>query len=186
NHYTARNVQHKRARGANFVTALWVPVPKNHGRLWYDEWLRSGFVSYIRFVHVRKTFKEGERERAVLSDVDTSFAAGEFIAIVGRSGSGKSTLLNLLAGLDLPTQGEIWAGEKCISGMSDRGRTLFRREHVGFVFQFFNLIPTLTVGENVGLTAELGGMSDDQARTQSEHLLDEVGLLDRAHSFTDK
>jgi len=116
-------------------------------------------VSYIRFVHVKKTFKEGGRERAVLADVDTTFEAGEFIAIIGRSGSGKSTLLNLLAGLDLPSAGEIWVGRQCISVLSDRARTLFRRNHVGFVFQFFNLIPTLTVRENVVLTAELGGVS---------------------------
>ncbi len=143
-------------------------------------------MSYIRFVQVSKTFKEGERERAVLADVDAAFELGEFIAIVGRSGSGKSTLLNLLAGLDLPTRGDIWIGDTRISALSDRARTIFRRNHIGFVFQFFNLIPTLTVCENVLLTAELSGMSDRDARAQAEHMLDEVGLLDRAKSFTDK
>jgi putative ABC transport system ATP-binding protein len=143
-------------------------------------------VSYIRFVHVEKTFVEGERERAVLADVDACFEAGEFIAIVGRSGSGKSTVLNLLAGLDLPSGGEIWVGETCISCLKDGGRTRFRRENVGFVFQFFNLIPTLTVLENVQLTAELSGMRAPEARGQAVRLLGEVGLQDRAKSFTDK
>ena len=143
-------------------------------------------VSFIRLVHVSKTFREGERERAVLADVDTSFESGEFIAVVGRSGSGKSTLLNLLAGLDLPAHGEIWVGETCISCLNDRARTLFRRDHVGFVFQFFNLIPTLTVAENVRLTAELSGRSERDAHERAEYLLAEVGLLERARSFPDR
>ncbi len=143
-------------------------------------------MSYIRLEHVSKTFKEGERERAVLTDVDAAFERGEFIAIVGRSGSGKSTLLNLLAGLDLPARGEIWVGDNCISCLNDRARTLFRRDHVGFVFQFFNLIPTLTVRENVLLTGELSGLRDHEARAQAVRLLDDVGLLERANAFTDK
>ncbi len=119
----------------------------------------NGHGEFIRFEHVTKTFQEGERERAVLKDLDASIASGEFVAMIGRSGSGKSTLLNLLAGLDLPTAGEIWIGDTCISALDDRRRTLFRRDHIGFVFQFFNLIPTLSVRENVLLTAELSGWS---------------------------
>jgi putative ABC transport system ATP-binding protein len=140
----------------------------------------------IRFDRITKSFQEGERTRAVLRDLDASIAAGEFVAIVGRSGSGKSTLLNLLAGLDLPTAGEIWIGDACISRMSDRDRTLFRRARIGFVFQFFNLIPTLTVRENVLLTAELSGWSARDANAQASQMLDAVGLLDRANVFPDK
>ncbi len=140
----------------------------------------------IRFEHVSKQFQEGERERVVLKDLSAQIGRGEFVAMVGRSGSGKSTLLNLLAGLDVPTSGEIWIGEACISRMSDRERTLFRRNHIGFVFQFFNLIPTLTVHENVLLTAELSGWKEKEARAQADRLLETVGLVDRASVFPDK
>ncbi|MBI3731982.1 MAG: ABC transporter ATP-binding protein [Chloroflexi bacterium] len=140
----------------------------------------------IRIAHVSKRYQEGDRERVVLADVEAAFGAGEHIAIVGRSGSGKSTLLNLLAGLDLPSAGEIWIGGDCISRFSDRARTLFRRDHIGFIFQFFNLISTLTVRENVVLTAELSGWKPPAARAQTDRLLDAVGLLDRAQTFPDK
>jgi putative ABC transport system ATP-binding protein len=141
---------------------------------------------FIRFSHVSKTFQEGDQARIVLTDVCATFAAGEFVTIMGRSGSGKSTLLNLLAGLDLPNAGDIWIGETHISHLNDRERTLFRRAHIGFVFQFFNLIPTLTLRENVLLTAELSGWETNKARARADQLLDTVGLLDRAAVFTDK
>ncbi len=142
--------------------------------------------NFIRLERVTKAFQEGERQRRVLNDLDATIDAGEFVAMVGRSGSGKSTLLNLLAGLDQPTAGEIWIADTCISALDDRRRTLFRRAHIGFVFQFFNLIPTLTVRENVLLTAELSGWNAQDARAQADHLLDAVGLLDRANVFPDK
>lgn len=140
----------------------------------------------IRFEHVTKQFQEGDQRRTVLADLSATIRQGEFVAMVGRSGSGKSTLLNLLAGLDQPTSGDIWIGDTCISGMSDRDRTLFRRDHIGFVFQFFNLIPTLTVRENVLLTAELNGWKDTDAKAQANKLLDAVGLGDRINVFPDK
>jgi putative ABC transport system ATP-binding protein len=146
----------------------------------------SDAQDFIRFEHVVKSFQEGDRTRTVLNDLTASLAKGEIIAMVGRSGSGKSTLLNLLAGLDLPTSGEIWVGDACISSMNDRARTIFRRHQIGFVFQFFNLIPTLTVRENVLLTAELRGWRPQRAQDQASHLLDIVGLLDRASVFPDK
>ena len=90
---------------------------------------------WIRFEHVGKKFAEGERERLVLADVKAGIAAGEFAVVVGRSGSGKSTLLNLLAGLDKPSSGQIWIASTCISILNDRDRTLFRRNHIGFIFQ---------------------------------------------------
>ncbi len=146
----------------------------------------SKLQKLIQLEHVSKQFQEGDRTRTVLNDLTASIAEGEFVAMVGRSGTGKSTLLNLLAGLDLPTSGEIWIGETCISGMKDRERTIFRRDHIGFVFQFFNLIPTLTVRENVLLTAELTGWNERAARAQANRLLDAVGLLDRGDVFPDK
>jgi putative ABC transport system ATP-binding protein len=141
---------------------------------------------FIRFEHITKQFQEGEINRVVLDDLCATIAEGEFVAIVGRSGSGKSTLLNLLAGLDSPTSGEIWIGGAHVSALDDRARTLFRRDHIGFVFQFFNLIPTLTVSENVRLTAELKRWNNRDASAQARKLLDAVGLLDRANVFPDK
>src|SRR5689334_6166308 len=98
----------------------------------------------IRLDQVAKSFHEGEQERLIFDGVSAIFDEGRIIAIVGRSGSGKSTLLNLIAGLDLPLRGDIWMGDICVSRLNDRERTLHRRTHIGFVFQFFNLIPTLT------------------------------------------
>ncbi len=145
--------------------------------------LKNGF---IRFADVTKTFHEGDMDRAVLQGVNAHIARGEFVAIVGRSGSGKSTLLNLLAGLDTPTRGDIFFGATNIAKLNDHDRTLFRRKHIGFVFQFFNLIPTLTVRENVLMTAELAGWKESDARTQANRLLDAVGLRERANVFPDK
>ena len=147
---------------------------------------RHSGPGFIRLEGVSKTFQEGDRKRVVLDGVVAAFAEGEIVAIVGRSGSGKSTLLNLLAGLDLPDSGTIWVGDSCVTALNDRGRTLFRRAHIGFVFQFFNLIPTLTVGENVRLTAELSGWSSAEAQKQADRMLGEVGLQDRARAYADK
>lgn len=149
---------------------------------------RNGDLSHtlIQFENVTKQFHEGDRDRAVLQGVNAEIAQGEFVAIVGRSGSGKSTLLNLLAGLDTPTGGNIRIAGTNIAKLNDNDRTLFRRKHIGFVFQFFNLIPTLTVRENVLMTAELSGWQDRDARAQADRLLNAVGLLDRMHVFPDK
>ncbi len=140
----------------------------------------------IRFENVTKQFQEGDQVRLVLRNLNALIQPGEFVAIVGRSGSGKSTLLNLLAGLDVPTAGEIWINGTPISALSDRARTLFRRQQIGFVFQFFNLIPTLTVRENVLLTAELNDGSARNIHRRAQQLLEAVGLLDRANVFPDK
>lgn len=140
----------------------------------------------IRFENVTKQFQEGDQVRLVLRNLNALIQPGEFVAIVGRSGSGKSTLLNLLAGLDVPTAGEIWINGTPISALNDRARTLFRRQQIGFVFQFFNLIPTLTVRENVLLTAELNDGSTPNSHRRAQQLLEAVGLLDRANVFPDK
>jgi putative ABC transport system ATP-binding protein len=122
----------------------------------------------------------------VLRGVDVSVARGEFLAIVGRSGSGKSTLLNLVSGIDEPTSGEVRIDGRVLAHLSDRERTLFRRRHVGFVFQFFNLIPTLTVAENLMLPLELNGQRGAGARDGVAALLMEVGLADRADTAADR
>jgi putative ABC transport system ATP-binding protein len=133
-----------------------------------------------------KTYDEGGRQRTVLYDASATIARGELAVVVGRSGSGKSTLLNLLSGIDLPTAGEALVDGVSISRLTERERTLFRRDRIGFVFQFFNLIPTLTVEENVLLPLELKGNLDAAQRAAALALLAEVGLADRRAAFPDR
>ena len=104
-----------------------------------------------------KSFPEGEATRIVFRDLDAEIARGESVALLGRSGSGKSTLLNLIGGIDLPTEGEVILDGTNLTRLSEQERTLFRRRHIGLVFQSFNLIPTLTVMENLLLPLELNG-----------------------------
>jgi putative ABC transport system ATP-binding protein len=115
-----------------------------------------------------------------------SIAPAEFVAILGKSGSGKSTLLNLISGIDRVDGGEIWVNGQNLTAMDDLQRTLFRRQNTGFVFQFFNLIPTLTVWENVMLPLELTGSEPQSAREHVASLLSEVGLADRKDTFPDR
>jgi len=135
---------------------------------------------------LRKTFTEGGRERVVLDDIDFAFNSGEFVVLLGHSGSGKSTLLNLISGIDRPDKGDVTILGTMITRLSERGRTLFRRDHIGFVFQFFNLIPTLTVLENVTLPQELAGRDRKIIVPEAMKLLDRVGLADRRDTFPDK
>jgi putative ABC transport system ATP-binding protein len=129
---------------------------------------------------------EGERTRTVLKDASAAFSKGEFVAILGKSGSGKSTLLNLISGIDLADSGMIWLNGKNLTSLDDRQRTLFRRNNVGFIFQFFNLIPMLTVLENVVLPGELSGIPLQTVRGQAESLLESVELVDRLNTFPDR
>jgi putative ABC transport system ATP-binding protein len=140
----------------------------------------------VRLDRVTKDYREGEEPRHVLREASAEFAEGEIVAIRGRSGSGKSTLLNLIAGIDRPTGGEVWVAASCLSRLSPSERTVFRREHLGFVFQFFNLVPTLTVLENVQLPAELAGRPPAEAADRARGLLAEVALGDRANAFPDR
>jgi putative ABC transport system ATP-binding protein len=143
-------------------------------------------MGFIRLVGLRKAYVEGERRRVVLEDACAEFERGEFVALLGRSGSGKSTLLNLVSGIDRPDAGQVWVGDRELTAMSERDRTLFRRHQIGFIFQFYNLISTLTVLENVTLPLELGGASSKAAKIAAEPLLDAVGLLDRARAYPDR
>jgi putative ABC transport system ATP-binding protein len=142
--------------------------------------------NFIRLDGLSKGFREGNETRTVLRGASAEFTKGEFVAILGRSGSGKSTLLNLISGIDLVDQGDIRVNGQSLTTLNERQRTLFRRQKIGFIFQFFNLIPTLTVWENVVLPLELAGMNNGQARNQAETLLDAVGLLDRRDTFPDR
>ena len=114
----------------------------------------------IKLDRLTKVYQEAGESHTILDNVSAEFAAGEFIVLLGKSGSGKSTLLNLVSGIDAPTRGDIWVNGTPITRLTERQRTLFRRQHIGFVFQFFNLIPTLTVAENVLLPVDLAGLGE--------------------------
>ena len=139
----------------------------------------------VRIRSLTRSFQEGEREHVVLDRVDADFARGESVAIRGRSGSGKSTLLNLVGGIDAPDSGHVTVAGKDVTTMSERDRTLFRRRHIGFIYQAFNLVPTLTVADNIRLVLELNGIARAEADRRIEELLDAVSLGDRASSFPD-
>lgn len=137
----------------------------------------------LRDVH--KSFSEGSRKRAVLAGIDLAITSGERVALLGRSGSGKSTLLNLIAGLETPSAGEIEVAGASLGKLSEAERTRLRRDQIGFVFQSYNLIPTLTVLENILLPLELAGRDDASGRAEAEASLDKLGLADRARAFPD-
>ena len=139
----------------------------------------------IELRDVSKTFIEGSGTRLVLNQVNATFNQGEFIVLLGQSGSGKSTLLNLLSGIEKPTTGKVLISGLAVNEMSERNCTLFRRDRIGFVFQFFNLIPTLTVLENVTLPQELAGKEIKALEAVALKLLKEVGLAERCHAFPD-
>ena len=141
---------------------------------------------FLRLEHVTKSFQEGGYSRHVLLSVDAEFGRGESAAIVGESGSGKSTLLNLISGIDRADSGSIWLEGRDLTRLDERDRTLYRRHHVGFIFQFFNLLPTLTVEENVVLPLELIGVNGMAAAQRAHALLDAVGLADRGKTFPDR
>ena len=133
-----------------------------------------------------KVYQEGQQTRAVLSDVNAQILLGEFVVLLGPSGSGKSTLLNLISGIDVPSSGQVKFDSADLTSMSERNRTLFRRKNIGFVFQFFNLLPTLTVLENLRLPLELNGITGKIAQSRAADLLEAVGLADRGRSFPDR
>ncbi len=132
---------------------------------------------------VRKIYRMGEVEVQALHVSELDIKAGEFVAILGPSGSGKTTLLNLIGGIDTPTSGSILFAGQEISGLSRRELTLFRREYIGFVFQFFNLIPTLTAEENVRFALELAARDGDGTSLDACDLLAKVGLGERTGHF---
>ncbi|MCX6158939.1 MAG: ABC transporter ATP-binding protein [Ignavibacteriae bacterium] len=135
----------------------------------------------IKLENVSKGYSEGKVLHTILSGVNLNINKGEIVILYGKSGSGKSTLLNLLAGIDLPDEGSIFFEDVNITALSEKERTLFRRKRIGFIFQFFNLIPTLTVSENLKLPLELNSMPFKKA----DEILGEVGLLDRINAYPD-
>ena len=141
---------------------------------------------YLRIVDLCKDYQEGGLTRQVLEHTSLDVAQGEFIAILGKSGSGKTTLLNLISGIDQVDCGEVYLDGTRLTGLNDTERTLFRRRKIGFIFQFFNLIPTLTVWENVILPLELNNQLEGAGSARARDLLNAVGLVGREKTYPDR
>jgi len=133
----------------------------------------------IELKNASKKYQQGAREVHALKDVSLNIKKGEFLSVMGQSGSGKSTLLNLMGGLDQPSSGEIFIDKRPLHGISDDELTLIRRRRVGFIFQFFNLLPILTAVENVSLPLLLEGTPLSQIKSKAIDLLGQVGLGER-------
>ncbi len=133
----------------------------------------------IRVVDVSKVYDGAGSRVTALANVSLEISSGEFVALMGPSGCGKSTLLHLIAGVDLPTTGEVWVDGRALARLSDRGLSQFRRDRVGIVYQFYNLLPTMSAWENVALPALLRGAPAQVARERAEEQLRLVGMLHR-------
>jgi len=140
----------------------------------------------IRCRDVRKVFRQGENEIIALAGISLEISTGSFAVIMGPSGSGKSTLLHLIGGLDRPNGGELLVEGRLLAQMADDQVTLFRRTKIGFVFQFYNLLPTLTALENITLPLILDGRPNAEAGKRAEALLVKVGLEQRSHHLPEE
>jgi putative ABC transport system ATP-binding protein len=142
---------------------------------------------FLELKNLSKVFIDGvNQKRIVLNQINQSFYEGEIIAIIGKSGSGKSTLLNLISGIDSISTGSIFLFDRDISKLSDHELTTLRRNEIGFIFQFFNLLPTLSVWENVCLPLELKNCTFRQDYERAEFFLNEISMYDRRNEFPDK
>src|SRR5947209_784558 len=140
----------------------------------------------LELIDVTKVYSQGRRQVQAVRGVSLRVHAGEFVSIMGPSGSGKSTLMHLMGALDTPTTGQALFHGQDLNALSDRQRAVLRRTRIGFVFQFFNLLPTLTAAENVGLPLLLAGTGRREAARRSEAALDRVGLAARAGHFPEE
>ena len=147
---------------------------------------RAPINTMMELVDVTKVYQQGRRTVHAVRGVSLSIAPGEFVSIMGPSGSGKSTLMHLMGALDTPTTGKALFMGKDLAAMSDRERSLLRRTRIGFIFQFFNLLPTLTAVENVSLPLLLGGKSRNAALRDSQLSLERVGMSHRAEHFPEE
>jgi putative ABC transport system ATP-binding protein len=141
---------------------------------------------FLRFNQIRKDYQEGRERRPVLVDISQTIGKGESIAILGKSGSGKTTLLNIISGIDAADGGDVILNGENLTAMNDLQRTLFRRRNIGFVFQFFNLISTLSILDNVMLPLELNNQVNHHGKQIAQDMLNEVGLLDRQNAYPDQ
>ncbi|WP_028567158.1 ABC transporter ATP-binding protein [Salisaeta longa] len=146
----------------------------------------SAKAPLIALRDVVKSYQEGDTTRTVLNGLDLSLDGGAFVVLMGRSGAGKSTLLNIISGIDRPDAGRVRIGDTELTTLNETERTRFRRRHIGFIFQSFNLISTLTVAENITLPLELSGALDDAAEQRALEVLNRVGVPNRGDSFPDR
>ncbi len=147
---------------------------------------QTSLAPYLNIHGLEKSYPAGSGYQTVLRGVSLQVYRGERLALLGQSGSGKSTLLNLIAGIDTPDSGGITVDGVSIGLLTEKDRTLFRRRHIGFIYQSFNLIQTLTALENVQLPLQLNGADRRQAAEQSARMLDRVGLGARGDAFADQ
>ncbi len=140
----------------------------------------------VRLSDISRNFSQGESQQQVLHELDGSIHRGEILALLGRSGCGKSTLLNIIGGIDHPNSGCIEIDGTDLTSLSEHARTLFRRQHIGIVYQFFNLLPTLNIEDNLLLPLELNGWSRRQSRQRMQQLLQAVELADHRTSFPEQ
>lgn len=141
---------------------------------------------YIEVEEVQKYYREGDKQQLILKQVNLSIAKGEFVVLLGASGSGKTTLLNLMSAIDAPDSGRIRIDNQAIESLDEQQKTLFRRHHIGFVFQFFNLIPTLTVAENLQFPLELCGQWGSKSQAEIEKFLQQLGIGDKYHYYPEQ
>jgi putative ABC transport system ATP-binding protein len=146
----------------------------------------SQHLPLIQIQNLTKTYRPEGHLGAVLDRISLEIEPGEFLVLLGVSGSGKSTLLNLISGIDNPSSGQVIIDRVDITALDETRRTLFRRDHIGIIFQFFNLIPTLTVQENITLPLDLRGTRRREGEKQARCLLARVGLAERANDYPDK
>lgn len=143
-------------------------------------------MSLIKAEGLTKIYGKGDMAVTALNSVSLSVDAGEFVAVMGPSGCGKSTLLYLLGGLDTPTSGTVWINGQALAGLNDNDLTKLRRREIGFIFQFYNLIPILTATENAALPVTLDGLRSSKAKAKARTWLERVGLGDRLDSHPDQ
>jgi putative ABC transport system ATP-binding protein len=139
--------------------------------------------TFIQISRLSHSYDEAGEQHQVLHDVSFNLAQGESVALLGRSGSGKSTLLNVISGIDLPDSGSVIVNGQNLSSMNETQRTLFRRQHIGFIYQFFNLVPSLTAGENIALSLELNGYGPAESQAKVAGLMQALGIADKARRY---
>lgn len=147
---------------------------------------KNGMPTVIELQHVAKHYQAGSRCHPVFTDLNVSIRTGEFLVLLGKSGCGKSTLLNLISGLDAPDRGEVIVKDTPLNRLDERARTLFRRRYIGFVFQEFNLVKTLTVKDNLLLPLELNGFSHSEAADRVLQMLERLAISDKAEDFPEQ
>jgi putative ABC transport system ATP-binding protein len=140
-------------------------------------------TDFICLEHLNREYDDAGSKHLVLQDVSLNIAQGESVALLGRSGSGKSTLLNLISGIDMPDAGSVTVDGQNLTALNEHKRTLFRREHIGFIYQFFNLVPSLTARENIEFTLELNGLSAEAMEPKVSALMQELDIADKADRY---